>query len=515
MIKKLDDIVVVGGGSAGWITALMVKARLPLSNVTVIESNELGILGAGEGTTPMFNNFLSYTKIPLSTLISRCNATFKNGLKFTNWNGNNEYYYHNFAPAVSGVNSLASFHNFKNFGNYDTGYGIQSLLNTPLNEIDFISFLNEGNKVGQISQGLGKDYLETARYGIHFDAILLANVLKEIGIERGISVVEGKVINVVSNEFGDITSLNLDTNKKVDLDFVFDCSGFHRLLIGNHFKSEWVGLSDDLKCDSALPFFLPISKDIPPYTECIAMKYGWVWKIPLQNRFGCGYVFDSSFISEEEAAKEIEDYLGYAPEYPRKNKGSFKFNAGYYSTPWVNNCISIGLSSAFVEPLEATSIGVTILNLSMALSNPWRLANSSEEDRRIYNTQFVKLMDEIGAFLYMHYMTKRSDTDFWLQFKDKVLAPKRLKELLTLSENRVLELFDIDRNWDAFNYGSFMQIGLGVNIINTDTLREMALFNDHRGEAQRDYPVFVDHLKNTADQCVDHTYLLKDLGGLL
>jgi tryptophan halogenase len=519
MTKSLDNVVVVGGGSSGWMTALLVKSRLPLSNVTVIESNELGILGAGEGTTPMFVSFLTYIDLPISTLISKCNATFKNALKFTNWNGDNEYFYHNFSPAMSQANSLTSFHNQRNFGKYNTIYGVAALKNMSLNKLDFVSFLNESNKVGQFEPSPNlinqwDQYQKVSLYGVHFDAVLLAKTLKEIGIERGISVVEGKVINIVSNELGDITSLNLDSNKEINLDFVFDCSGFHKLLIGNHFKSQWVSLSDTLSCDSALPFFIPMSKEIPPYTECIAMKYGWVWKIPLQNRFGCGYVFDSSFISEEDAAKEIEEYLGYTPEYPRKNKGSFKFNAGYFSKTWVNNCIAVGLSSSFVEPLEATSIGVTLLNLATALSNPWVLANGSETDRAIYNAQFTKLMDEIGSFIYMHYMTKRTDTDFWMQFKDKNLAPKRLKDLLTISENRVLEIFDIDREWDAFNYGSFMEVGLGIKLINTDRLKEMTLFNDFSGKTQQDYPIFINQLEKIANDCITHNNLLKNLGGL-
>jgi len=519
MDKRLDNIVVVGGGSAGWMTALLVKARLPLSNITVIESQELGILGAGEGTTPMFVNFLTYADISISTLISRCNATFKNALKFTNWNGDNTYYYHNFSPTVSQANSLTSFHNQRNFGKYNTFYGTNLLSKTSSEELDFVSILNEKNKVGQVEPNAmfgnqWNQYKQTAMYGVHFDAVLLANTLKEIGVERGIAVIEGKVTEVISSNNGDITGLLLDNDQKVNLDFVFDCSGFHRLLIGNHFKKDWVSLSEHLKCDSALPFFVPISEDIPPYTECIAMKYGWIWKIPLQNRFGCGYVFDSSFISEKEAAKELEEYLGYTPEYPRKNKGSFKFNAGYYSETWVNNCIAVGLSSSFVEPLEATSIGVTLLNLATALSNPWRLANGSDTDRKIYNTQFSKLMDEIGAFIYMHYMTQRSDTNFWLQFKDKNLAPERLKELLVLAETHVLDIFDIDRNWDAFNYSSFMEVGLGTRLVDTDRLKEMAVFNDPTFEIQHDYLSFVNQLNVVANDCVYHNDLLKNLGGL-
>jgi hypothetical protein len=186
-------------------------------------------------------------------------------------------------------------------------------------------------------------------------------------------------------------SLILENNEEQLVDFVFDCSGFHRLLIGKHFNSEWASYKEYLPVDMAVPFFIPIDEEIPPYTEAIAMKYGWMWKIPLQNRYGCGYVFDSSLISEEDAAKEIEEYLGFVPEYPRKNKGAFKFNAGGYKTPWVKNCIAIGLASNFIEPLEATSIFSSIDSLRRAVFNTLSLEECNDDIIDRYNKEIESI----------------------------------------------------------------------------------------------------------------------------
>jgi len=273
-------------------------------------------------------------------------------------------------------------------------------------------------------------------------------------------------------------------------------------------------LSETLKCDSALPFFIPIDDAIPPYTECIAMKYGWIWKIPLQDRYGCGYVFDSSFISEAEAAEELEEMLGFEPTYPRKNKGSFKFKAGYYSNPWINNCVAVGLSSGFVEPLEATAIGVIMINLSKILSNPWRLANRSKASKDTYNRQFSKLMGEIGEFLYLHYMTGRTDSEFWLQFKDKKDAPLRLQKILDLLESHIPDKDDFEKSWEAFEYESLISIVTGIGLANVPLLKEMAAFNDPTGSLMIDYKSFKEYITHRADQCVDHNEILKYLGGL-
>ena len=252
--------------------------------------------------------------------------------------------------------------------------------------------------------------------------------------------------------------LTLDTQKVIPLDFVFDCTGFYRLLIGKHYNSKWKTYTDVLPVKAAVPFFLEpnFDEELPTYTDSIAMKYGWMWQIPLQHRTGCGYVYDSDLISEEEAIQEIEEYLGFEPLYPRKNKGGFKFEAGCYETPWVKNCIALGLSAGFIEPLEATSIMVTIGCLQDIFSNVQNIQDKNSPFREVYNTLVEKKNDEIRDFLYFHYMTGRTDTDFWKKFTFEN-APKSLQHKITMVLGSVPRRIE---SWEIFGFDSWFDVAL-------------------------------------------------------
>jgi tryptophan halogenase len=518
MTNKLENIVVVGGGTAGWMTALMVNTRIPTANVTVVESDEIGILGAGEGSTPTFINFLNYVGIDMDDLIKHCGVTFKNGLKFTNWNGDGDEYYHEFSP-VNLLNSDKMFHDKDNFGKHTLFYWLNVALNVEPNKFDFVSMVSDLNKAPfqhilhlYPERSSILDYRNVAAFGFHFDAGLIASFFKGIALERGINRKEGKVVGATNNSKNDIESLSLEDGSSVPVDFIFDCSGLHRLLIGKHYNSEWISSEDILTCDSALPFFLPIDETIPPYTECIALEYGWMWKIPLQNRYGCGYVFDSKYLSEEDAAKEIESYLGFEPTYPRKNKGAFKFNPGYYKETWINNCVAIGLSSGFMEPLEATNIGVALINLTDALSDISGLTRRSPEDLKYYNNQVLKLNSEIAMFLHMHYLTQRQDSDFWVQFKDFKKTPERLRVIMRSLNTSIPSVVGLS-GWDSFNYGSFYQIALGIKKINLELIKEAVELNGLDSKVINDFYAFRKHLENEASLCLDHREFLTELGG--
>jgi len=519
MSNKLDNIVVLGGGTAGWMTALMVKTRIPSAKVTVIESAEVGILGAGEGTTPMFLNFLQYVGISLEDVIKNTKATFKNGLKFTNWDVNNDYYYHEFAPRIDTLNSNKRFHSLQNFGKHQIFYWLNLFNGIPKSKFDFMSMVTDYGNVPFIhapgrnfETSVLDEYEMIGNIGVHFNASLMATFLKKVAIERGIVWVEGKVVDVLSKDNGDIKSLVLESSDVIPLDFVFDCSGLHRLLVGNHYKTEWVSSSDFLQCDSALPFFTPTDEKLPPYTECIAMKYGWMWRIPLQDRYGCGYVFDSKHITEEEAAKEIETYLGFEPTYPRKNKGAFKFDPGYYKETWVNNCIAIGLSSGFMEPLEATNIGVALINLSDSLSDLSVLTRRSDSDKKYFNDQVFKLNSEIAEFLYVHYITQKTDTKFWEQFKDLEKAPKGVQPILKSLNTSMPSVVPFSK-WDAFNYMSFYQIVGGNGILNQEIVKEAVIGNSLTEAVTADFYEFRRFLNQEAKNCVPHKTMIFQLGG--
>ena len=367
--------IILGGGTAGWLTALYLNKHFPNDEVTVVASSEIGILGAGEGTTPAFMEYLNEVGITEAELVSNCKATLKTGIKFTNWNGDGEHYFHNF---------------------WDE------------------------------------------KYALHFDASLLAKYLQDVAVSRGIKLIDDEVVKVLLDG-GNITTL-VTPSGPVTGDFFFDCSGFKRLLIGEIYKSEWEEY--DMPCKRAIPFFLPNDNtNLPDYTESVAMKYGWIWKIPVQGRYGCGYVFDSTMTTDENAAQEIRDYLGHDFKSPR----TFNFSAGAYKQVWINNCMAVGLSSGFIEPLEATSIWIQILALRLFVQN--------RDNPVKVNNDVKELNEDILSFLYFHYLSQRTDTEFWKDFQTNNYMPEKL---LNRTKNSAKEYsFNLfpDKSWDAIASG--------------------------------------------------------------
>jgi tryptophan halogenase len=381
--------VIVGGGTAGWLTALYINKHFSNDSVNVVASSEIGILGAGEGTTPPFVDFLKEVDIDEKELYNNCKATIKTGIKFTNWNGNGDEYYHNFT---------------------------------------------------------------TGLHALHFDASLLAKYFQNVATSRGVKLIDDEVIGVEFEENRDIESLTLKSGKQVEVDFLFDCSGFRRMFIGGYYHSKWTEYQ--MPCKRAIPFFLPNDGvNLPEYTESIAMKYGWIWKIPVQGRYGCGYVFDSSMTTDEEAANEIREYLGHDFKSPK----TFNFSAGAYDKCWINNCMAVGLSSGFIEPLEATSIWVQILALRIFVQS-FNMPNGREK----VNNDVKEINEDVLSFLYYHYMSKREDTDFWKKFTINNVMPDKLKNVLK-SEDIIGNLKQY--NFNMFNENSWQAIKNGINYV--------------------------------------------------
>lgn len=402
--------VVVGGGTAGWLTALYVKKHVPYCEVTVIASSTIGILGAGEGTNWDFLKFLDEIDVPVDGIIKHAKGTFKNGIKFTNWNGDGTHYYHPFQDHL-GRPPSPKFDAMPLYLN-------KISKNQTLSDLQFTSVISEKNKVK-----FNKEHKELGVCALHFDANLLAQYLENVGKSRGIELVDDEVVEILTKKNGDITGFNLKSGNTIEAGFVFDCTGFKRLIIGNHYKAEWKSYSASLPVNRAVPFFIDNpTTDIPPYTESVAMKYGWMWKIPVQGRLGCGYVFDSRLVSDEEIKKELTEYLGYEPTIPR----AFNFDPGAYQQTWINNCVAIGLSSSFVEPLEATSIQVSTFALrgfGATIKQIPAFGAPRTQYIEKFNAEMKLMNDHILSFIHFHYLSKRTDTEFWTQFKERNTTP--------------------------------------------------------------------------------------------
>lgn len=433
------QISIVGGGTAGWLSALY--AKLIYGNeadVTLIESEEIGILGAGEGSTAVFVSFLKILGIDLNDFLREVNGTHKIGVSFENWNGDGKKYIHDFFSTDTKVNPTARIEYI--------GYALKN--NFPLDEYLISKKLAYDNMSPVLLDGR-----EVVHNSFHFDAHLVAKYLRKIAESRGVIRIEGIISNFTLDRHEKIEYINVENGFKIKTDFVFDCSGFARLVIGNVYKGRWVTYKDKLTVNSALPFQLPPDTDhIKPYTKAIAMKYGWVWQIPLQNRWGCGYVFDDNFIGIDEAKAEIESTFDIKVE---SNK-VIKFEPGRFNEIWIKNCIAVGLSSSFVEPLEATSIGMTIAILKSLTREDIDFFNVFKVNS--YNLNFNEYMDDIVDFLQYHYITNRNDSKFWEFYKDENNWSNQLKKHIAgLTKDLRVKL---DRS--IFAETSYTTVGFGL-----------------------------------------------------
>lgn len=377
------NIVIVGGGTAGWITSLFLLSEYKHANISVIESDTIGILGAGEGSTPLMRKFLKRCNIDESDFIKKTKSTFKLGIDFENWNIHNTTYKHPF------INNAKAY---------------------------------------------------------HFDARLIAKYFKEISIDRGITHINSMIKDFGQNKVGNINKIILKNGLTIECDFVFDCSGFHRLLIGKLFNSNWISYSKYLKVNTAVPFFLERNDTTMELdTKAIAMDYGWMWQIPLQHRWGCGYVFDGNIIDESIAKEELENKLNKKIESPK----TLKFSAGYYEKVWINNCISIGLSSGFLEPLEAVSIHISLMELNLVKEHLFK-----DNHNNIVNEKFSQIMNEHFLFIYYHYLCNKQNTIFWSEYNLNN-APKEIFKFIKDDLSLMFSSDDSYRN--KFKYNDIVQ----------------------------------------------------------
>jgi tryptophan halogenase len=363
------EIVIIGGGASGWLTSLLVNKFWKDTNVTLIESSKIGILGAGEGSTPNFGFLLSMLDINQFEFFNETNSTIKHGLELCNWTGDNTTINHRF-----------------------TG-----------DDPSLFSRVNTS--------------------GYHFDARLVAKFFKKIALQRGINWVDGEV-EKINGRREIIDSVELNDGTKIDLDLIFDCSGFRRLIIKGYHKEEWVSYTDYLIVNRALGFFLPQERKYTIHdktnTRVTAMNSGWLFNIPLQHRHGCGYVFNDNYISVEEAKKEAEEHLGKEIQIQKV----FEFDPGTYRRSWIGNSIALGLAYSFIEPLEATSLMTTI----MQLKKLWEI-DFNEEYKENFNTFCYEINELNSIFIRFHYLAERFDTPFWFDAYNKPLQPK-LKNIL-------------------------------------------------------------------------------------
>jgi len=440
MNNNVKKVAVVGGGTAGFVAALILKRTYPTLTVDVIRSKKIGTIGVGEGSTEHWSVFMDYVGIQTAELINECDSTFKTGIMFEDW-ATKPYLQSVHDPFVAdqlGVPIAYAKLIGENVDPRDlTGDYLWDNM-TPFNK-----FMEERPNDTGVSQ-------------YHFNTKKLNDFLTRKAEEMGCTVVDDEITDVVISEWNKIESISSE-KEKYEYDFYVDCTGFAKLLIGQ-LGAQWQSYSKYLKMKEAIVFPTPEEDEIPLWTLAKAMNAGWLFRIPVQGRKGNGYIFDSDFITAEEAQREAESYLGHGVEVAK----NIKFDPGALDRPWISNVCAIGLSASFVEPLEASSIGTSI-NQSFLLAQ--RIVNYNQESIDRYNAEVGAIMDNIRDFIALHYITDRRDTPFWQEVATTPL-PESLEKNLRMWKTRMPTTDDMTSYtrkvlFNEYNYAIVMH-GLGL-----------------------------------------------------
>ena len=447
-MNALRRIVIVGGGSAGWMCAAALAARLlPRDGnagyeITLVESDEIGIVGVGEATIPPIRGFNARIGLDEDEFLRETGGTFKLGIEFVDWGAPGERYMHAFGDIGRPLDDLP-------FHQHWLCLGAQA----PLAEF---SIANQAALVGRFMRprpDMAGSPLAEITYAFHFDAARYAALLRRRAEAAGVRRLEGRIGHVVRGNAG-IAHLRMQNGSDVGGDFFIDCSGLHALLIGQALGVPFEDWSNWLPCDRA--WAVPTASHGPllPYTRATAREAGWQWRIPLQHRTGNGHVFASAFSSEAAARETLLHNLDAEPlAEPRL----IKFRTGRRKQAWMGNCVAIGLSSGFLEPLESTSLHL-IQTAVLRLIDLFPAKGLAAADIAEYNRQVEAEMVSVRDFILLHYkLTRRIDTPFWRHCR-ALAVPASLQARMDLfaSHGRLFR-----HGQELFSEPSWLQVLLG------------------------------------------------------
>lgn len=404
----LRSVLVVGGGTAGWMTAAALSQWLDPQRVqvTLVESPEVGTVGVGEATVPSIVGFLRWLKADEAEFMRACHATWKLAIRFDDWQHPGSTAWHPFGPVGGTINGRPVFQHW-----------LRAMLrgaeSQPFTSLSLQARLAEAGKApcGLAPGQRDSVVMRTGAYAYHLDAGAFAAWLRERSVARGVRHVADRVTGVEPGDQGGIARVHTAAHGALEADLYVDCSGFNGLLIERALGDTWIDWGDRLLCDRAVVMPLPEDEVKAPYTLSAAQEAGWIWRIPLSHRVGSGYVYASRFVDDERAADTLLRF--HPPRQGLQPPRTLRMRIGRRTRFWRGNCVAIGLAAGFVEPLESTGLfliqrGIELLG--ECLPGP----RIEPELRRLYDERMGEVMDEVRDFIVLHYLlSERGDTPFW------------------------------------------------------------------------------------------------------
>lgn len=458
-IKK---IVIVGGGTAGWLAANHLAKHLanehPESvSITLIESPNIPTVGVGEGTVPMMRQTLQSLGISETQFIRECDATFKQGIKFVDWthnpvSGQPDYYHHIFDYPHSSSLDLTPYWLMNSHGK---------------------SFADTVAIQGKVCDaGLAPKLITTPEfegmtaYAYHLDAGKFAQLLTKNAIEKyGVTHIRAEVTSVIQHDNEHIKSVLTDSAGEIAGDFFIDCTGFSALLIGNTLGTTFIDKSDVLFADHAVVLQVPYDHPqapIPSYTVSTAQNAGWIWDIGLQQRRGIGHVYSSAHTSHEQAEQDLRHYAGHQADSVASRV--IKMRIGYREQCWHHNCVALGLSQGFVEPLEATGLLVFDATAKMLAEQFPTSTQDMPMIARLFNQRVAYSWEKVIDFIKLHYcISKRNDSDFWRDNQQESSIPDSLKERLARWQFQPPSRYDFFSGFEIFNLENYLYVLYGMS----------------------------------------------------
>lgn len=444
-MNNLRRVVIVGGGTAGWMAAAALAKTFGRElEIELIESDAISTVGVGEATIPPIKNFNLLLGLDENEFLRAVNGTFKLGIEFENWGELGDRYFHPFAP--HGIDTWAAqFHHYWLRAR-------QAGETAPLDDFSMETCMARadcfGNKTGR-----------PANYAYHFDASAYARLLRQLSEKMGVVRSEGKVVDVAQHpESGFIESVTLESGRKVPGELFIDCTGFRALLIEQTLGTGWEDWGHWLRSDRAIAIQSESPRAPVPYTRATARSCGWQWKIPLQNRVGTGLVYCSDFMEEDKATRLLLDNLDGPPI---KDPWPIRFKTGRRLKQWNKNCVSLGLSSGFIEPLESTSIHL-IHNNIIRLIKMFPRVGIEQANIDQFNSEVRSEMEYIRDFIILHYhVNQRTDSPYWTECRE-MDVPDSLRHRLELFSRSGLIFRE---NYELFSEVSWIAVMVGQRLI--------------------------------------------------